>query len=43
MRLLKAHQAYESYKERIKNELSQVENDFIKQLEAETKQIKIKK
>jgi hypothetical protein len=41
--MLKAHQAWESYKERIKNELSKVENDFIKQLEAETKQIKIKK
>jgi len=41
--IVKAHQAYESYKEKTKNDLSQVENDFIKQLEAETKQLKNKK
>lgn len=41
--IVKAHQAYESYKEKTKNDLSQVENDFIKQLETETKQIKNKK
>lgn len=41
--IVKAHQAYESYKEKTKNDLSQVENDFIKQLETETKQLKNKK
>ncbi len=41
--IVKAHQAYDTYKEKTKNDLSQVENDFIKQLETETKQIKNKK
>ena len=41
--IVKAHQAYDTYKEKTKNDLSQVENDFIKQLEAETKQLKNKK
>ena len=41
--IAKAHQAYESFKEKTKNDLSQVENDFIKQLETETKQLKNKK
>ena len=34
---------YDTYKEKTKNDLSQVENDFIKQLETETKQLKNKK
>lgn len=41
--IVKAHQVYDTYKEKTKNDLSQVENDFIKQLETETKQIKNKK
>ena len=41
--IVKAHQAYDTYKEKTKNDLSQVENDFIKQLETETKQLKNKK
>lgn len=41
--IVKAHQAYDTYKEKTKNDLSQVENDFIKQLETETKKIKNKK
>jgi len=41
--IVKAHQAYDTFKEKTKNDLSQVENDFIKQLETETKQLKNKK
>ena len=41
--IVKAHQAYDIYKEKTKNDLSHVENDFIKQLETETKQLKNKK
>jgi len=41
--IVKAHQAYDTYKEKTKHDLSQVENDFIKQLETETKQLKNKK
>jgi hypothetical protein len=43
MRLSKPIKHMISYKEKTKNDLSQVENDFIKQLETETKQLKNKK
>ncbi len=36
----KAHQEYEIYKEKIKNKISQVEKDFIQQLENTTKHLK---
>ena len=36
----KAHTEYEKYKEKIKNRLSQVEKDFIKQIENKTKRLK---
>ena len=36
----KAHSEYETYKEKIKNRISQVEKDFIKQLENSTKKLK---
>jgi len=36
----KAHSEYEIYKEKIKNRISQVEKDFIKQLERQTKKLK---
>ncbi|MBC8323990.1 MAG: virulence RhuM family protein [Candidatus Marinimicrobia bacterium] len=36
----KAHDEYEKYKDTIKNRISQVEKDFIKQLENKTKQLK---
>ena len=39
----KAHQNYEVYKEKMKNELSKVEKDFIKQLEETQKGLKNKK
>lgn len=40
MALDKAHAEYEKFQEKIKNELSQVEKDFIKQIESEAKLIK---
>jgi len=36
----KAHSEYNMYKERIKNRITQVEKDFIKQIENKTKNIK---
>ncbi len=36
----KAHSEYEIYKEKIKNRITQVEKDFIKQIENETKKLK---
>ena len=36
----KAHTEYEIYKEKIKNRITQVEKDFIKQLDIETKKLK---
>ncbi len=36
----KAHSEYEIYKEKIKNRITQVEKDFIKQLDSETKGLK---
>ena len=36
----KAHTEYEKYKEKIKNRISQVEKDFMKQIENKTKRIK---
>jgi hypothetical protein len=36
----KAHSEYEIYKEKIKNRISQVEKDFIKQIENKTKDLK---
>lgn len=36
----KAHSEYESYKEKIKNRITQVEKDFIKQIEDSTKRLK---
>ncbi|KPA16121.1 toxin Fic, partial [Candidatus Magnetomorum sp. HK-1] len=36
----KAHGEYEIYKEKIMNKISQVEKDFIKQIENETKRLK---
>ena len=39
----KAHTEYEKYKEQIKNELSNVEKDFIKQIDTTTKKLKKKK
>ena len=36
----KAHSEYEIYKEKIKNRITQVEKDFIKQLENATKKLK---
>ena len=36
----KAHTEYEIYKEKIKNRIKQVEKDFIKQLDIETKKLK---
>ena len=38
--LNKAHQEYEKYKELIKNELSKVEKDFIKQIDTTAKKLK---
>lgn len=35
----KAHTEYSKYKEKIKNQLSQVEEDFIKQIEDKTKRL----
>lgn len=40
MALDKAHAEYEKFLEKTKNELSQVEKDFIKQIESEAKLIK---
>lgn len=39
----KAHSEYNMYKERIKNELTNVEKDFIKQIDTTAKQLKSKK
>jgi len=39
----KAHKEYAQYKERIKNELSNVEKDFLKQIDTTAKQLKKKK
>ena len=39
----KAHSEYEKFKEQQKNELSQVEKDFIKKIENKAKQLKNKK
>jgi hypothetical protein len=39
----KAHTEYEKYKEQIKNELSNVEKDFIKQIDTTSKKLKKKK
>ncbi len=36
----KAHNEYEAYKDKIKNRITQVEKDFIKQLESKTKNLK---
>ncbi len=36
----KAHSEYEVYKEKIKNRISQVEKDFIKQIEKVSKKLK---
>ena len=36
----KAHQEYDIYKEKIKNRITQVEKDFIKQIEANAKRLK---
>jgi hypothetical protein len=36
----KAHKEYEKYKEKIKNRITQVEKDFIKQIENKTKKLK---
>ncbi len=36
----KAHGEYEIYKEKIKNRITQVEKDFIKQLDNKTKGLK---
>ncbi len=36
----KAHQEYTIYKEKIKNKISQVEKDFIKQIESKAKELK---
>jgi len=36
----KAHSEYEKYKEKIKNRITQVEKDFIKQLDNKTKELK---
>jgi hypothetical protein len=36
----KAHNEYEIYKEKIKNRITQVEKDFIKQIENKTKGLK---
>ncbi len=36
----KAHNEYNLYKEKIKNRISQVERDFIKQIENSTKKLK---
>ena len=38
--IVKAHSEYAIYKESIKNRLSQVEKDFIKILDIETKKLK---
>ena len=38
--LEKAHSEYKIYKEKIKNRITQVEKDFIKELETETKRLK---
>jgi len=38
--LNKAHLEYDKYKEQIKNELSKVEKDFIKQIENTSKRLK---
>ena len=35
----KAHGEYEIYKEKIKNRITQVEKDFIKQIENKTKEL----
>jgi hypothetical protein len=36
----KAHSEYEIYKDKIKNSITQVEKDFIEQLDSETKDLK---
>tara|TARA_R110002050_G_scaffold149218_1_gene275599 strand:- start:6058 stop:7047 length:990 start_codon:yes stop_codon:yes gene_type:complete len=38
--LQKAHEEYENYKEKMKNELSKVEKDFIKQIDLTSKKLK---
>jgi len=38
--IVKAHNEYEIYKEKIKNRITQVEKDFIKQIEDKTKRLK---
>ena len=41
--LIKAHQEYDKYKERLKNGLSNVEEDYIKQIETTSKKLNKKK
>jgi len=41
--LKKAHREYDKYKERLKNELSNVEEDYIKQIETTSKKLNKKK
>ena len=41
--LKKAHQEYDKFKERLKNELSNVEEDYIKQIETTSKKLNKKK
>lgn len=41
--LYKAHTEYEKYKEQIKNDLSKIEKDFIKQIDTTAKKLKKKK
>ena len=36
----KAHSEYEAYKEKIKNRITQVEKDFINQIDSKTKELK---
>lgn len=43
MAIEKAHTEYDKYKERIKNEITKVEVDFIKQIDSTTKKLKNKK
>ncbi|SMN11809.1 hypothetical protein SPBRAN_2103 [uncultured Candidatus Thioglobus sp.] len=38
----KAHSEYEIYKEKMKNRITQVEKDFIKQIENQTKDLQKK-
>ena len=43
MAIEKAHTEYDKYKERIKNEITKVEVDFVKQIESTAKKLKNKK